>query len=86
VPSQQVNAIAIDPVTPQNVYLAGPDGLFRSADGGLAWESLPLTTDSAPVGLALDPHQPATLFALLANGTVWTSLDSGEAWVARAEP
>ena len=82
-PSQTVNAIAIDPIVPQNVTLAGPSGLFRSKDGGLTWVALKVQLDSAPLALTLDPRHPATLFALLANGTLLRSDDSGETWVPR---
>lgn len=80
-PSQEVNAIAIDPATPQNIYLAAPDGLFRSADGGLAWEALPVRLNSEPLALTLDPHDPTRLFALLADGTLMQSEDGGTSWV-----
>jgi photosystem II stability/assembly factor-like uncharacterized protein len=81
VPAQTVNAIAIDPATPQNVYLASPDGLFRSADGGLNWEALPSRLSSEPVALTLDPQHPATLFVLLADGSLLRSDDGGTAWI-----
>jgi photosystem II stability/assembly factor-like uncharacterized protein len=75
-----VTAIAIDLVTPQNVYLASPDGLFRSADGGLRWEALPVHLSSEPLALTLDPHHPTTLFVLLADGALLRSDDSGTTW------
>jgi len=81
VPSQVVNAIAIDPVTPQNVYLASPEGLFRSADGGLNWEALPFRLSSEPMALTLDPKHPATVFVLLADGSLLRSDDGGTTWV-----
>ena len=83
VPSQTVNAIAIDPIVPQNVTLAGPSGLFRSKDGGLTWVALKVRLDATPLALTLDPRRPATLFALLANGTMLRSDDSGDSWVSR---
>lgn len=79
-----MNAIAVDPVTPQNVYLAGPDGLFRSADGGLTWEAAIAQLNSEPLALGLDPRNPATLFALLADEMLLRSDDSGATW-ARVE-
>lgn len=75
-----MDAIAVDPITPQNVYLAGPDGLFRSADGGLTWEAMATQFDSEPLALALDPRSPMTLFTLLADETLWRSADSGTTW------
>ena len=82
-PSQTVTALAIDPIVPQNVYLASPSGLYRSNDGGLTWAVLKAQPDSAPVALALDPRHPATVFALLGSGTLLRSDDSGTTWVAR---
>jgi photosystem II stability/assembly factor-like uncharacterized protein len=83
VPLQEVNAIAIDPATPQNVYLAAPDGLFRSKDGGLTWEALPVQLNSEPLALTLDPRNPIRLFALLADGTLMQSEDSGTSWAGK---
>ncbi len=80
-PTQSVTAIAVDPVTPQNVYLASPDGLFHSADGGLAWEAMPFRLSSEPLALTLDPQHPATLFVLLADGSLLRSDDGGATWV-----
>ena len=81
-PSKKVNAIAVDPVTPQNVYLAGPGGLFRSADGGVTLEVMPVELNSEPLALTLDPHTPTTLFVLLADGALWKSEDAGKTWAA----
>ncbi len=79
-PSAKVNAIAIDPVTPQNVYLASPDGLFRSADGGLTWKTMKVDVKAAPLALTLNPRTPAMLFVLLADGTLMRGDNSGDTW------
>ena len=83
-PTQTVNAIAIDPIVPQNVTLAGPSGLFRSNDGGLSWVALKVQLDSAPLALTLDPRHPESAFVLLENGTLLRSDDSGKTWAPRA--
>lgn len=80
-PSQKVNAIAIDPITPENVYLAGPGGLFRSTDGGLTWEAMGVQLSSEPLALTLDPRNPKTVFVLLSDGTLLRSEDGGTTWV-----
>jgi len=80
VPSPEVNSIAIDPITPQNVYLVGPDGLFRSIDGGLTWGAMNAVLEAEPLALTLDPRNPGTLFVLLAGGAVLRSDDSGSVW------
>ena len=82
-PSQKVNAIAVDPVTPQNVYLAGPDGLSRSADGGLTWTAMPLQFKAEALALTLNPQDPKSLFALLSDGTLLISQDQGATWAVR---
>jgi photosystem II stability/assembly factor-like uncharacterized protein len=83
VPSQTVTALAVDPIVPQNVYLASPSGLFRSTDGGLTWVGLKAQLDSAPMALTLDPRHPATLFALLTSGTLLRCDDGGATWAPR---
>jgi photosystem II stability/assembly factor-like uncharacterized protein len=83
VPSQTVTALAVDPIVPQNVYLASPSGLFRSKDGGLSWIALNAQLDSAPIALTLDSRHPATLFALLTSGMLLRSDDSGATWAPR---
>ena len=82
-PSQTVTALVVDPIVPQNVYLASPSGLFRSKDGGLTWVDLKVRLDSVPMALAVDPHHPATVFAVLASGTLLRSNDSGATWAPR---
>lgn len=67
-------------MTPQNVYLASPDGLFRSADGGLTWKTMKVELRAAPLALALDPRPPAMLFVVLADGTLMRSDDRGDTW------
>ena len=78
--AQTVNAIAIDPITPQNIYLAAPNGLFRSTDGGLKWETLTTPAKSTPLAVTLDPRNPTTLFVLLEDGALLRSADSGKTW------
>lgn len=79
-PSAKVTAVAIDPYTPQKVYLAGPDGLFRSADGGLTWKTMKVDVKAAPLALTLNSRTPAMLFVLLADGTLLRSENSGDTW------
>ena len=75
-----MNAIAIDPITPQNVYLANPDSLFRSADGGVTWTTMKVELSAEPLALTLNPNTPSTLFVLLADGTLMLSDNSGDTW------
>ncbi|MDQ3814300.1 MAG: SBBP repeat-containing protein, partial [Armatimonadota bacterium] len=72
--SGNVNAIVIDPVTPATLYAGvGPDpngaffvttGVFKSTNGGTDWAPAKtgLTNDEV-LALAIDPKNPATLYA-----------------------
>ncbi|MCE7981812.1 MAG: hypothetical protein DYG89_11505 [Caldilinea sp. CFX5] len=75
-----VRSVAVDPVTPQRVYAAGPAGLFRSNDGGLTWETAGAGLSGEPLAVTLDPATPQTVFVVLTDDSVWQSLDGGATW------
>ena len=77
-----VRSIAVDPVTPQRVYAAGPAGLFRSDDGGLAWAAAGDGLAGEPLAMALDPASPQTVIVVLTDGSVWKSADGATTWAA----
>jgi photosystem II stability/assembly factor-like uncharacterized protein len=78
---RQVNAVVVDPREPKIVFAAGPEGVFRSNDSGLNWQSSRegLGT-SVIVALALNPGQPDTLFAATAEGALFRSDDGAQTW------
>lgn len=102
--TRHIGRIVIDPTNPERVFVAalghafGPNperGLFRSADGGLTWEhSLNLGPDTGVVDVAMDPSDPAVLYAAAweTRRYPWTfssggpgsglfrSTDGGETW------
>ncbi|MEW5987317.1 MAG: hypothetical protein AB1791_11825 [Chloroflexota bacterium] len=75
-----IRSVAVDPVTPERVYTAGPAGLFRSDDGGLTWEAAGDGLASEPLAVALDPVNPQTIFTVLTDGSVWQSADGATTW------
>lgn len=75
-----IRSIAVDPVTPQRVYVAGPAGLFRSNDGGLTWAAAGDGLKGEPLAVTLDPTSPQTVMAVLADGSVWKSADGATTW------
>ncbi|MCL5999618.1 MAG: hypothetical protein M1546_26665 [Chloroflexi bacterium] len=77
-----IRSIAVDPKTPQRVYAAGPAGLFRSDDGGLAWAAASKGLAGEPLAVALDPAAPQTVFAVLIDDSVWQSHDRATSWQA----
>jgi len=75
-----IRSIAVDTITPQRVYAAGPAGLFRSDDAGQSWTPVGEGLPTEPVALTLDPAALQTVFALLANDSVWRSADGATTW------
>jgi len=88
-----VAAIAINPLAPNNLYAAGwrfpdPSGVFKSVDGGATWSQTGLMDTNVTV-LAIDPRDPSTLYAGTQRDwyspTVFQGLlkstDSGSSWL-----
>jgi photosystem II stability/assembly factor-like uncharacterized protein len=77
-----VNALAIDPATPETVYAGTGDGVFKSTNGGTTWNAantgLPINADIA--ALAIDPVTPTILFAGTFHNGVFKSTDGGSSW------
>lgn len=82
-----LTVIAVHPQNSNIVYAGGSDWtgrvplLLRSANGGITWTRLPLTTlgSHSVVELVLDPTQPERLFASDYHG-VLRSTDGGDTW------
>lgn len=75
-----IRSVAVDPVTPQRVYAAGPAGLFLSNDGGLTWEAAAAGLAGEPLAVTLNPAAPQTVFTVLDDGSVWESGDGATTW------
>ncbi len=69
-PLRRLTSIAVDPNTSSGLYLAGSDGMLRSADGGATWQ--PLTriglTSPAISRLLAVAHSPLAIYAATAQG------------------
>ncbi|GGM58211.1 S-layer protein [Deinococcus arenae] len=72
-------AVAVDvhPVSGA-VYLAGPDGVSRSLDGGQRWETLRLPEGARLV--TADPQDDRQLLSVGESGRVYRSSDAGRTW------
>jgi uncharacterized repeat protein (TIGR02543 family) len=80
-----VNALAVDPLTPSTVYAATyGHGVSRSTDSGDTWTAADagLRTAGAAMSLAIDPLAPATLYAGVEDGGLLRSTDRGDHWTA----
>jgi photosystem II stability/assembly factor-like uncharacterized protein len=84
-----VTTVAVDPSTPTTVY-AGTvgSGLFKSLDGGNSWAAintgittLKTSTTAQVKVIAIDPVNPATLYAAGASGfRLFKSTNGGASW------
>ncbi len=98
-PTQSIGAIAVAPSDPNIIYVASGEGLlrpdlsvgngiYRSRDGGRTWSHLGLTDGQQIPELAVDPHDPARLFAAVLGHPygpnpergIYRSLDAGATW------
>jgi len=89
--SFDINALAIDLPAPNILYAGeyGADGVVKSTDGGGSWSSANNGLPESPstLALAVDPHTPSTLYAIVValfgqNGAVFQSADGGQHWMA----
>jgi photosystem II stability/assembly factor-like uncharacterized protein len=76
-PGGEVFDVAYDPRTPEHVYAATAAGLFRSVNGGEAWE--PVSGTIQATALAIDPRSGA-LYAAADGGALLRSTDQGRTW------
>jgi photosystem II stability/assembly factor-like uncharacterized protein len=76
-------ALAIDPSNPQIVYAGSwGSGVYKSADGGLNWQSANLGLTNLYVNsLAIDPTHPSTIYAGTYHNQVYKSQDGGNSWI-----
>lgn len=84
-----VACIAVDPKSPQTLYVGTYNGVFRSTDGGTSWVRTGLE-NTYVYRMAIDPLRPATLYAqgrdrafpsLLYDQTLlYKTTDGAETW------
>ncbi|MBV8143425.1 MAG: glycoside hydrolase [Gammaproteobacteria bacterium] len=98
-PTQSIGAIAVAPSDPNILYVASGEGLmrpdlsvgngiYRSRDGGRSWTHLGLTQGQQIAELAIDPRDPARLFAAVLGHPfgpntergIYRSVDAGATW------
>jgi uncharacterized repeat protein (TIGR01451 family) len=77
----QVESIVFDPITPTTVYL-GARGVYKSVDGGATWtfagnNGFPQATI---IRIAISRSNPATLYAISNNPTIFKSINAGANW------
>jgi photosystem II stability/assembly factor-like uncharacterized protein len=83
-------AVAVDPVDPDRVLVAGDRSLHRSRDGGRSWDTTEGNADGVFTGtisdVALDPDDPRLVYIGVHRSGVWRSTDGGDLWTPLALP
>ncbi|HYL78589.1 MAG TPA: hypothetical protein VEU96_30640 [Bryobacteraceae bacterium] len=76
-------SITADPQNAQIVYATQANAVWRSADGGNTWSSLPAVSPNVSVhSVAVDPMDPNTLYAATFSQGVFKSADGGQTWTS----
>jgi photosystem II stability/assembly factor-like uncharacterized protein len=79
--NSRIQALVVLPGEPRGLLAAGDTGLFASHDGGASWERIGVQGDVPTIwSLAVDPGDPATLFAGTRPAAVHRSRDGGRRW------
>ena len=73
-----VQALALDPANPLNVFAGtASGGVFRSTDGGATWKASPDMVNTDVRRVAVDPKDPKHVLAGTNGGGLWASRDGG---------
>jgi photosystem II stability/assembly factor-like uncharacterized protein len=80
-----VETLAVAPGDGRALYVTlGPQGAFRSGDGGLIWTAI--STGTTTSNVAVDPTRPGTIYLATSPGGLRKSTDGGGHWTPLAIP
>jgi photosystem II stability/assembly factor-like uncharacterized protein len=94
-PNSSIDAVAVNPQSPNTLYVGSIYGIFKSTDGGSDWtpvnSGLPAFANGLPGGaayysvdsLAIDQQQPDTVYAAITNSIgsrVLKTTNGGASW------
>jgi photosystem II stability/assembly factor-like uncharacterized protein len=74
-----VNKIIVDRYDPNIVLVATNDGIFKSLDGGLLWDTVYYTGYQVQ-DLVVNPKDPSTIYAGVNSLGIIKSFDNGNTW------
>lgn len=77
---RQIFELALDPLTPTQLFAATDDGIYRTANGGVNWSWLPGGPSNA-THVAVAPSSPEVVYAT-SGWIIYRSADSGTTWDA----
>ena len=77
----QSDAMSLGAAPDGSIVIAGHDVFVQSSDDGRTWQEIAAALPSLDIhGFARDPSDPARMWAYLATGGLWESLDAGRTW------
>jgi photosystem II stability/assembly factor-like uncharacterized protein len=80
-----VDTLAVAPSAAGTLYATlGPQGAFRSTDGGVSWT--PIHAGTAAGKVAVDPTRPDTIYLATIPGGLQKSVDGGGHWTTLTPP
>lgn len=75
------DAMGLGAAADGSIVIAGHGVFAESRDDGLTWQEIPAALPSLDIhGFTRDPTDPARMWAYLATGGLWESIDSGRTW------
>jgi hypothetical protein len=74
-----IDAIAVDPNTPDIIYAAGSGHLYQTTTGGTSWSQLPQTVGTSPV-IAVAKTSPSTVYVGSSSSGLMYSTNAGSSW------
>lgn len=86
-----VQALAIDPANPQNLYAATglgvtPGVVYKSTDGGNTWSAVDSSASGQPLQVAIDAQNPNNVYVVWNGQGVRKSTDNGATWTSLPFP
>ncbi len=75
------DAMSVSPAADSSIVIAGHEVFTASRDGGATWSAIQGDLPSLDIhGFTRDPADPAHMWAYLATGGLWESMDFGGHW------
>jgi photosystem II stability/assembly factor-like uncharacterized protein len=72
------NSIAVAPTDDSKVYVATPDAVYKTTDGGTKWTIAASQPNAA--ALAIEPNDPSVVYAASGGAGILRSSDDGTTW------
>ncbi len=83
-----LTALALDPTGSNTLFASSAQAIYKSTDGGATWNraseglSRLATLGASITALAIDPGNPAIVYASTSGAGIYMSADGGSSWVS----